>query len=325
MKKISILLLNLLFLFPNIALAYSDRVLVGGDNIGINIHSQGVLVVGFYKVNGSLVQSNPAIQVGDSITKVNDTPVETINELTKAIEKNMEGDSVSLTFLRNNEEKKSTLTLVKQDETYKTGLYVKDSITGIGTLTYIDPETKIFGSLGHEIIEANTNKKIEVKTGTIFNSTITGINKSTNGTPGEKKANFNPKDVYGNIYKNTEFGLFGKYTKTLPDNKTFEVASKDEVKIGKATILTVLSDNIVEEFEINITKINEYNKIKNISFEITDEKLLKETGGVVQGMSGSPIIQNNKIIGAVTHVVVDKVQTGYGIFITTMLEEGEKN
>ena len=152
MKKISILLLNLLFLFPNIALAYSDRVLVGGDNIGINIHSQGVLVVGFYKVNGSLVQSNPAIQVGDSITKVNDTPVETINELTKAIEENMEGDSVSLTFLRNNEEKKSTLTLVKQDETYKTGLYVKDSITGIGTLTYIDPETKIFGSLGHEII-----------------------------------------------------------------------------------------------------------------------------------------------------------------------------
>lgn len=111
----------------------------------------------------------------------------------------------------------------------------------------------------------------------------------------------------------------------MPDNKTFEVASKDEVKIGKATILTVLSDNIVEEFEINITKINEYNKIKNISFEITDEKLLKETGGVVQGMSGSPIIQNNKIIGAVTHVVVDKVQTGYGIFITTMLEEGEKN
>lgn len=103
------------------------------------------------------------------------------------------------------------------------------------------------------------------------------------------------------------------------------MASKEEVKIGKATILTVLSDNVVEEFEINITKINEYNKIKNISFEITDEKLLKETGGVVQGMSGSPIIQNNKIIGAVTHVVVDKVQTGYGIFITTMLEEGEKN
>ncbi len=325
MKKISILLLNLLFLFPNVALAYSDRILVGGDNIGINIHSQGVLVVGFYKVNGTLVQSNPAIQVGDSILKVNETPVETINELTKAIEENMEGESVSLTILRNNEEKKSTLTLVKQDETYKTGLYVKDSITGIGTLTYIDPETKIFGSLGHEIIEANTNKKIEVKTGTIFNSTITGINKSTNGTPGEKKANFNPKDVYGTIYKNTEFGLFGKYTKNLPDSQTFEVASKEEVKIGKATILTVLSNNVVEEFEINITKINEYNKIKNISFEITDEKLLKETGGVVQGMSGSPIIQNNKIIGAVTHVVVDKVQTGYGIFITTMLEEGEKN
>lgn len=324
MKKIKFIYLSLLLLFPTTVLAYSDKIIVGGDNIGINIQSKGILVVGFYKVNGSLVISNPAIEVGDYITKVNDTNVFTINELTNTIEKNLNNDEVTLTYLRNNEEKKSSLKLIKQDNVYKTGLYVKDNISGIGTLTYIDPETKIFGSLGHEIIEGNTNKKIEVKTGTIFNSTITGINKSSNGTPGEKKAKLNPTDVYGNIEKNTEYGLFGKYTKEISHTKELEVANKNEIKVGKATILTVIKDNIIKEYEINITKINEYNKIKNIYFEITDEELLKETGGVVQGMSGSPIIQNNKIIGAVTHVVVENVKTGYGIFITTMLEEGER-
>lgn len=323
MKKIKIILVTLLMLFPNIVLAYSNQIIVGGQNIGINIESNGILVVGFYKVNGNIVKSNPAIQVGDYITKVGDKDVNTINELTNNIETNMQNSEVKLTFIRNGEEMTSTLTLVEDNKVFKTGLYVKDSITGIGTLTYIDPESKIFGALGHEIIEANSNKRIEVKTGTIFNSTITGINKSNDGEPGEKKANFNMKDVYGNIKKNTQYGLFGTYTKELPTDKTYEVATKDEVKVGNAKILTVLNGNEIKEYEINITKINEYNKIKNIAFEITDQELLEKTGGVVQGMSGSPIIQNNKIIGAVTHVIVDNVKTGYGIFITTMLEEGE--
>lgn len=323
MKKIKIILVTLLMLFPNIVLAYSNQIIVGGQNIGINIESNGILVVGFYKVNGNIVKSNPAIQVGDYITKVGDKEVNTINELTNNIETNMQNSEVKLTFIRNGEEMTSTLTLVEDNKVFKTGLYVKDSITGIGTLTYIDPESKIFGALGHEIIEANSNKRIEVKTGTIFNSTITGINKSSDGEPGEKKANFNMKDVYGNIKKNTQYGLFGTYTKELPTDKKYEVATKDEVKVGNAKILTVLNGNEIKEYEINITKINEYNKIKNIAFEITDQELLEKTGGVVQGMSGSPIIQNNKIIGAVTHVIVDNVKTGYGIFITTMLEEGE--
>ena len=323
MKKIKIILVTLLMLFPNIVLAYSNQIIVGGQNIGINIESNGILVVGFYKVNGNIVKSNPAIQVGDYITKVGDKEVNTINELTNNIETNMQNSEVKLTFIRNGEEMTSTLTLVEDNKVFKTGLYVKDSITGIGTLTYIDPESKIFGALGHEIIEANSNKRIEVKTGTIFNSTITGINKSSDGEPGEKKANFNMKDVYGNIKKNTQYGLFGTYTKELPTDKKYEVATKDEVKVGNAKILTVLNGNEIKEYEINITKINEYNKIKNIAFEITDQELLEKTGGVVQGMSGSPIIQNNKIIGAVTHVIVDNVKTGYGIFITTMLKEGE--
>lgn len=323
MKKIKLILITLIMLYPSIVFAYSSKVIVGGQNIGIHIQSNGVLVVGFYQVDGKSIKSNPSIEIGDYIIKVADTEVNTINELTNAIEKNINNSKVELIYIRDGKENKSTMELIEQGGIFKTGLYVKDSITGIGTLTYIDPESKIFGALGHEIIEANSNKRIEVKTGTIFNSTITGVNKSSDGSPGEKKANFKPQDVYGTISKNTQYGLFGTYSANLPENITYDVANKDEVKVGSAKILTVLNGDEIKEYDINITKINEYNKIKNISFEITDNELLDKAGGVVQGMSGSPIIQNDKIIGAVTHVIVDNVRTGYGIFITTMLEEGE--
>ncbi len=323
MKKAKIIFLTLL-LIPLNVYAYSNRVIVGGENIGINIKFDGVLVVGFYKVGGKDVTSSPNIKVGDYIKKVNETPVKSINELTKAIDSYLENDKITLTINRKGEEFTSVLSLIKEDDIYKTGLYVKDSITGIGTMTYIDPETKIYGSLGHEIVDSNTNERIEVKNGTIFQSTVVGINKSSDGTPGEKKADFNTSIVYGDVTKNTSFGLFGNFTANMPGKKLYDVAKPEEVKIGDASILTVLNNNEIKEYAINITKINEYNDIKNIFFEITDESLLAKTGGIIQGMSGSPIIQNNKIIGAVTHVIVDNVKTGYGIFITTMLEEGEK-
>lgn len=321
-KRIKYFLIILL-LMPTLVFAYSKRIIVGGENIGINILSDGVLVVGFYEVNNKKITADPAILKGDYIISVGDTSVKSINELTSAIEKNMHDNKVVLTIRRNDKEIKSVLNLLEDDHIFKTGLYVKDSITGIGTLTYIDPESKIFGALGHEIIEANSNKVVEVKTGTIFNSVITGINKSSKGNPGEKKAKFNQDEIYGTINKNTNYGLFGSYSANLPNKNTYEVGNRDDCKVGNAKILTVLNGDTIKEYDINITKINEYNKIKNIHFEITDEELLKKTGGVIQGMSGSPIIQNDKIIGAVTHVIVDNPKTGYGIFITTMLEEGE--
>jgi len=323
MKKLKITLLTLFLLSPLNVFAYSDKIIVGGENIGINIKSDGVLVVGFYKVDGNFIKSNPDIKEGDIIFKVGETEVNTINELTSEIENKIEDNKVELTIRRLDKEIDVTLELVEKDGSYKTGLYVKDSISGIGTLTYIDPETKIYGSLGHEIIEANTNTKVEVKTGTIFNSVVTGITKSSDGTPGEKKAKLDSTKVYGDITKNTQYGLFGNYTSNLPGKKLVEVATKEEVTVGDATILTVLDNSEIKEYEIEITKINEYNKIKNIYFEVKDEELLSKTGGIVQGMSGSPILQDGKIIGAVTHVIVDNVKTGYGIFITTMLEEGE--
>lgn len=320
MKKIFIVLISAIFM-PLEIFAYSKYIIPGGETLGIELKSDGIMVIGFYEINGKTNKSN--LLVGDYIKKVNNIPVNTIDELTKEIEKNING-SVEITYERNNIDKTTNLDLIYDDKVYKTGLYVKDKITGIGTLSYIDPESKIYGALGHEIIESSSKNLVELKTGSIFQNKITSITKSFHGTPGSKTAKFYYENLYGNIVKNTPMGIYGKYTTSLPNKDLIEVGTKDDVKIGKAIIYTVLKNEEIEEFEVEITKINETSKIKNITFEIVDEELLKATGGVVQGMSGSPIIQNNKIIGVVTHVIVDNPKTGYGIFITTMLEEGEK-
>lgn len=311
------------FLCPSLVFAYSDKIVLGGDNIGIHIDSNGILVIGFYKVNGEYQKGNPEIEVGDVIIKVNEIKVTTISELTNAIDSSLSQGKIYLTIKRKEKEFKTELTLTNVDGIYKTGLYVKDGISGIGTLTYIDPGTKIFGTLGHEILESNSNQRIEVKTGTIFDSDVSKIIKSSDGKVGEKNAKLNYDNIFGNIKKNTLYGVFGEYTATIDSGVTYPVGKPDEIKLGPASIYTVLEDNEVKEYSINILKINKDTNIKNITFEITDERLLRQTGGVIQGMSGSPMIQDGKIIGAVTHAIVDHVSTGYGIFITTMLEEGE--
>lgn len=319
-KKVIILLITLLF--PLNVYAYSNYVIPGGNNIGIEVYNEGIIVIGFYKINNRYNTND--LKIGDIITKINDTEVYTVNEMVNAIEDNVKNNKVNITVLRNKKEKTIEFNLINQEGVYKTGLYVKDSISGIGTLTYIDPTTKIYGALGHEIIEGNSMTSVEIRSGTIFESLVTSIDRSSVGSAGTKNAKFYSNNIYGNVNKNTISGIYGTYTDELPNKETLEVGKPDELKEGRATIYTVLEGDTVEEFTINITNINKSSQIKNISFEITDEKLLEKTGGVVQGMSGSPIIQNNKIFGAVTHVIVNNPTTGYGIFITTMLEEGEK-
>ena len=321
LKKLKLLLISLLF--PLNVLAYSDYILPGGETIGIEVNSKGILVIGFYEVNGKFNKGTPPIKVGDYIIKLNDKEVNTINDLTKQIENTLDKSDVNITLRRNNEIKTSKLNLIKDGDIYKTGLYVKDSITGTGTLTYIDPNTKIFGALGHEIIEASSSKIVEIKTGKIFRNYITSIDKSRVGYAGSKNAKFYYTTKYGDIMKNTNIGIYGLYTNDFPSKDLLKVANNDEVKIGNAKIATVLDKEDINYYDIKITKIDEYAKIKNITFEITDKTLLAKTGGVVQGMSGSPIIQGDKIVGAVTHVIVDNPKTGYGLFITTMLKEGE--
>ena len=323
MKRLKILLLSLL-LIPMNVLAYSDYIIPGGETLGIEINSDGIMVIGFYQIDGKFNKGDPVIKSGDYITEVNGIRVNTVDELTEIVEDNVLEEKVEVTIKRNGKEKNSELSLIKDGEVYKTGLYVKDSITGIGTLSYIDPETKIFGALGHEIIEANTNSLVEIRSGIIFRNYITGIEKSASGVPGSKNAKFYYDTVYGKILKNTNVGIYGLYENEMPDKELYEVGNPEEIKIGDASIYTVLDGENINQYSIEITKIDETSDIKNISFVINDPELIDKTGGVVQGMSGSPIIQNDKIIGAVTHVVIDNPVTGYGIFITTMLEEGEK-
>ncbi len=314
----------ILILLPFNVLAYSNFIVPGGETLGIEVNSKGIMVIGFYQINGKYNKGTPNIKPGDYITKINGTAVNNIKELTAIIEKNVNNKEVEITYLRNNNEKTSTLSLIEDDGLYKTGLYVKDNITGIGTLTYIDPNSLIYGALGHEIVEGNTNSIVEIKSGSIFRNSITSIDKSTNGIAGSKNAKFYYNTKYGTINKNTKYGIYGNYTNNLPNKKLMEVAQPNELKVGKAKIYTVLKDETISDYDIEITAINENANIKNISFVLDDAELIDKTGGIVQGMSGSPIIQNNKIVGAVTHVIVDNPLTGYGIFITTMLEEGEK-
>lgn len=322
-NNILLTLIFTLLIIPNYALAYSDYIVAGGENIGIELNSKGVIIVGTYEVNGINPAKEANLRAGDKIIKINNKDVINIEEMLKVIENSNNKSNIKITYLRGNKTNDTSLKLSKSsDNIYKTGLYVKDSISGVGTLTFIDPNTKLFGALGHEIIEKNTGQKLEIKDGKIYSSTVTGITRSDIGKPGEKAARYDSSDIFGNVKENTTSGIFGNYTSTVPDKKLYKVAKEDEVKTGNATIFTVIDGNTIESFAINILKINK-NTTKNILFEITDSRLLRNTGGIVQGMSGSPIIQDNFIVGAVTHVVVDDPTKGYGIFITTMLEEAE--
>ncbi len=323
MKKLKVLLISLVLLPINV-FAYSDYIIPGGDTLGIEINSDGIMVIGFYEINGKYNKGTPNIKVGDYILEIENEKVSDVNSLTRIVEKNIDKGYVDVLVKSRGKLKNVKLDLIKDDNVYKTGLYVKNSITGIGTLSYIDPSTKIFGALGHEIIDSNTSEIVEIKSGTIFKNYITGIEKSVTGTAGSKNAKFYYNTKYGVILKNTNVGIYGKYDASLPNKEPMKVAKTNEVKIGDAYISTVIEGQKINNFNIEITKIDETAKIKNITFTIKDEELLAKTGGVVQGMSGSPIIQNDKIVGAVTHVIVDNPTTGYGLFITTMLKEGEK-
>lgn len=321
-KKQVVFFLLLLCSIPKIALAYSSYLIPGGENIGIELKSKGIVVVGSYSVNNQTPVKDAGIIPGDIITALNDTKVSSISDMVKFINQN-NLDSVKITFIRDNIDKFTNLKLYKENGVVKTGLYVKDSIIGIGTLSFIDPNTKLFGALGHEIIEKTSGRIFSIESGTIFDSTVTGITKSTDGTPGEKNARYYTDKVNGTVEENTKQGIFGMYTNTLPNKDLYKVATPSDIKLGKAVIRTVLDGNTSKEYEINITKIYENTKTKNILFEIIDKELLEKTNGIVQGMSGSPILQGEYIIGAVTHVVVDNPHKGYGIFITNMLEEAE--
>lgn len=323
MKKF-LTIFSFLLLWPISIFGYSEKIIPGGENIGITINTEGLVVIGFYKVDGQFI-GKETLKVGDIILEIEGMSVENIKEMSSLIDKYVVNNKVNIKILRNDKSLNTTLSLIKEDNVYKTGLYVKESVTGIGTLTYIDPITKIYGSLGHEIVMNDTNKRVEVKSGNIFESFVNGIERSTEGKVGSKSASIKYSKNLGTITQNTSVGLFGIYTSLLPSKDLMEVAKFEDIELGEAYIYTNIKGNEIKTYKINIISLNKskINTSKSISFKIEDSELMSDTGGVVQGMSGSPIIQNNKIIGAVTHVVVSSPNEGYGIFIRTMLEKGE--
>lgn len=322
MKKKYLLSFIFLFCFPLITCAYSDYIIASGQNIGISLNSDHVIIVGSYDVNGKNILNTSLLRIGDKLISINNKEIKSINDLQNVMN-NLSSEKINITYERDNKRYNTEVTLFKEGNTYKTGLYVKDNIKGVGTLTFIDPETKIFGALGHEILEKTTKSKFDIDSGVIYYSEVTGIIKSTDGKPGEKNARNDSETIYGSVKENTHKGIFGIYTDEINQNKLYKVAQNNEVYVGPAKILTVTEKDVVSEYEIKILNVNANADTKNILFEVTDQSLLEKTGGIVQGMSGSPIIQNDNIVGAVNYVLVDDTKKGYGIFITNMLKEAE--
>ena len=322
MKKLTLFMLILYLLIPISVFAYSDYIIASGKNIGIELRSNNVIIVGSYNIDNHNILNESDLRLGDKILKINNYDITDAYSMQQAID-NITDDEVTVVYKRNNDNYTTSITLYKENNEKKTGLYVRDTIRGVATLTYIDTYNNTFGALGHEILEKSTKSIFDADTGKIFNSTVTGITKSIDGNPGEKNARSNTLDVYGTVKENTTSGIFGNYEQPLPNSKLYRVAKPNEIKLGKAQILTVIEGDNVEPFNINILRINQNSKTKNILFEVTDQKLLDKTGGIIQGMSGSPIIQDDNIVGAVNFVVVDRTNKGYGIFITNMLEEAE--
>ena len=324
-RKLLIFLISFFLIIPINALAYSKYLIPGGENIGIKVFSDGVYIVGFYKVDNHLIAYDAGFRVGDRIVSINSEVINNVMDLVDKMDSDQKELDFEVGFIRNNKFKTINMKLKQSDNgSYKTGLYVKDSITGIGTLTYINPSNNSFGALGHEIADSNTNVSFMIDNGFIYASKVESITKSKNGEPGEKNAKIDNKKIYGKIKKNEETGIYGKLDgNDLKKNEFVEVATMDEVKIGKAEIITVLGGTKKEYYDIEILSIDKKNPTKNFFIKIVDERLLNECGGIVKGMSGSPIMQNGKIIGAVTHTMVDNPKKGYGISIIKMLESEE--
>lgn len=308
------------------------EVIPGGNSIGVKLSSDGVLVVGHsnVKVNDEIKESpakTAGIEIGDVITEVNGKKIETSKELIEDVKKS-DCSKIEVSIIRNGEQFKKEVELANEkDDGYKIGLWVRDSTAGVGTMTFYEEKSGKFGALGHPVTDGETNEPFIIKEGDLLKSSIISVRKGEKGSPGELRGIFQEEEnPLGKIEKNTECGIFGAGNKNVCsylEKKPIHVAARDEIKLGKAYIITTIDEEGPKEYEIEVVKLFQQEEPgpKSMIIKITDENLLSKTGGIVQGMSGSPIIQNNKIIGAVTHVLINKPDVGYGIYIDWMLHD----
>ena len=301
-----------------------------GRAVGIKMFSDGVLVVGLSEITGEAGDCAPAkecgLRQGDIITHINDTQVDTIEQVQSVLQ-DLEGDRMSIRAIRGEKQMQLTAQAVKcsADGAYKLGAWIRDSMAGIGTLTFYDPETGAFGALGHGINDVDTALLMPLESGSIMYATVADVKKGESGSPGELHGAFQVDRDMGELNANTGSGVFGTLTDdSLTDGlQPVPVAARREVKLGSATILSNIAGDTVEEYAVEITKVypGSAGDTRELMIKVTDPKLLEATGGIVQGMSGSPILQNGKLVGAVTHVLVNNPTEGYGILAETMLEQ----
>ncbi len=308
--------------------AKDDAVYLGGLPFGVRFYSEGITVVGFSDVDTDSENKSPAYNAGlreyDIILTVNSTPVSSAKDFI-TITENSNGNEIAIDFKRMGKIQSVSFApvLCKTDGKYKTGMWIKDSTAGIGTVTYIVPETKAFAGLGHSICDARTGEVLKLTNGIVMDVEITGIDKGTAGTPGELKGTFSGEKA-GSLTSNCNEGIYGVFNKlpdSISDGDIIFLATEDEISEGDAYIRCTLDESGPREYTVNLTHID-FNEStnKNYVIQITDPALIEKTGGIVQGMSGSPIIQNGKLIGAVTHVFISDPSKGYGISINNMVE-----
>lgn len=310
------------------------KVIPGGQSIGVKLNTIGVLVVGHHQVTAAEGKVSPGelagIQVGDIITEINGQKIEKMSDVAPFVQEagqKQEPLKISLTRESGKVETELMPQKEKGEENYKLGLYIRDSAAGIGTMTFYHPQSKKYGALGHVISDMDTKKPIVVDDGQIVKSTVTSIEKGSNGNPGEKLARFSSdKEVIGNIKRNSPYGIFGELNRDIKNgimDEPLPIALSHQVKEGAAQILTVVDDDEVKLFDIEIVSTipQKFPATKGMVIKVTDPELIGKTGGIVQGMSGSPIIQDGKLIGAVTHVFVNDPTSGYGVHLEWMLNE----
>jgi stage IV sporulation protein B len=305
----------------------------GGISVGVKLNTKGVLVVALSDIetsNGKGVSpaAQCGINIGDSIVKINNKYIDNSEMLVREINAN-DGSDIEVVIDRKGEEIVKNIKPIKSssDGKFKIGLWVRDSTAGVGTLTFYDDKTKKFAALGHPVTDVDTGTILNIHKGEIVSSSIVSIRKGVKGNPGELKGIFVEENlILGEVYKNTECGIFGKADHNLVNkkfSKPMKIALRNEIKEGKAQVLTTIDENGPKLYDIEIQKLLAQDSPgpKSMVIKVTDPILLQKTGGIVQGMSGSPIIQDNKIVGAVTHVLINKPDTGYGIYIEWMLRD----
>ncbi len=303
-----------------VAASAQDLVPVG-RTVGIEAQTDGLLVASLSKVDTANGESAPAadagVMPGDIIVRLNSQEIKSVEDFTKALAE-LDGSEIELTVLRDEKTLQLTLKPVQDvDGVWRLGVWLRSSVSGIGTVTYYDPSTGEYGALGHSITDADTGVLLPISEGTISEASVSDVVPGEKGKAGELHGSYDASKGIGTVDANTPHGIFG--TSSSFDGNALPVAEPDEISDGPATILANVSGSEVEEYDVQISRADSGGD--RLLVTVTDEDLLKTTGGIVQGMSGSPIIQNGKLVGAVTHVLVSDPTRGYGVTIGAMLEE----